>query len=243
MLVAVFILVVGIWIANRLLIAIRRVMQRRETDASVQTFLMSLLNIVLKMFVVVIVLATVGVQMTSIVAVLGAIALAVGMALSGTLQNFAGGVVIMVFKPFQVGDVIETTAGDVGTVKRIMIFTTEIQTYDNEIIFLPNGPLSNGIITNLSRAGVRRTDLTINVAYGCNIDVVRRVILQIMENQKLILKKPLSVVYITTLGPTGVTVAVRYWTRYKNSFDVRTAVLEAIYRELPNHKVKFVGTK
>ncbi len=242
LLAAVFILVVGMWIVNRIIMAIRRVMQRRGTEASVQSFLISFLNILLKLFVFVIVLATAGVHMTSIIAVLGAGALAVGMALSGTLQNFAGGVVIMIFKPFKVGDVIEATNDDVGTVQRITIFTTEIQTFDNQILFLPNGPLANGAITNLSRAGVRRTDLVINLTYGCNVDVARKMILKILTDDSRVLKKPMPIVYITALTTTGVSVAIRYWTRYKNAFDVRADILEQMYDKLPRKKISFVGT-
>ncbi len=243
LLIAVFILVVGMWIVNRIILAINRVMKSRGTEASVQTFLMSLLNIILKLFVVVIVLATVGVHMTSIVAVLGAAALAVGMALSGTLQNFAGGVVIMLFKPFKVGDVIEATADEVGTVQRIMIFTTEIRTFDNQIIFLPNGTLANGAITNLSRAGVRRVDLSLNIAYGADMDTVRRVVLKILSENKCILRRPNPMVYITALVPTGITVGLRYWVRYKDAFDARASILEQIYQALPKQKIKFVGAK
>ena len=156
---ALLILMVGLWLSKKLLNTIKRGIEHRKLEASLSSFLLSFLNILFKVFVVVICLTTVGVQMTSIVAVLGAASLAVGMALSGTLQNFAGGIVILLFKPFKVGDTIETATGKTGVVKKIMIFTTELHTFDNQVIFLPNGALANGEITNLSQAKNRRSDI------------------------------------------------------------------------------------
>ncbi|MBQ7185609.1 MAG: mechanosensitive ion channel, partial [Alphaproteobacteria bacterium] len=149
LLAAVLVLVGGMWIAKRLSNSFKRLLLKRNLEASLVSFLSSFINIVLRIFVVIISLTTVGVQMTSIVAVLGAASLAIGMALSGTMQNFAGGIIIMFLKPFKVGDVIEA-GGKVGTVKKIMIFTTEIHTFDNQVVLLPNGTLANGQITNLS---------------------------------------------------------------------------------------------
>lgn len=148
---AVLILIVGMWLANRITKVLKRVMEQRKMEGSLQSFFVSFVNILLKILVLIVVLTTVGVQMTSIIAILGAASLAVGMALSGTLQNVAGGIVILMFKPFKVGDVIEIGTGESGVVKKIMIFTTEVQTFDNQIVFFPNSSLSNGVITNLSR--------------------------------------------------------------------------------------------
>ena len=163
-LIAILIFGAGMWLANRITHSLKAIMDRRKFDASLQSFLGSFVNILLKVFVFIIVLTTVGVQMTSIVAVLGAASLAIGLAVQGPLQNFAGGVIILMLKPFRVGDTIETASGKIGVVKKIMMFTTELHTFDNQVLFLPNGALANGIITNMSKGGDRRTDLDINIS-------------------------------------------------------------------------------
>lgn len=236
---AIGIFVAGIWIANRLTDALRRVMERRHVEASLRTFMVSFINIVIKIFVVVIVLATVGVQMTSIIAVLGAASLAVGMALSGTLQNLAGGIVILLFKPFRVGDTIETASGKSGVVQRIMIFTTELRTFDNQTIYLPNGALSNGVITNLSRGKMRRSDMTLSIAYGDKIDVARRVILDILGRDQRVAADPAPTVFINSLGDSAIQLTVRFWVPYADMAIVTADVMEQIYTTFPKKKLRF----
>ena len=214
-------------------------MERKKFDASLSSFLLSFLNIAFKVFVVVICLTTVGVQMTSIVAVLGAASLAIGMALSGTLQNFAGGIVLLVFKPFKVGDAIETQSGKSGTVKKIMIFTTELHTFDNKVIFLPNGALANGEITNLSQAKNRRSDIKITVSYGDDIALVRRVVLGILDKDTRVLKNPEPLVFISSLAEKGVEIIVRYWADYGDVYDTNIELIEEIYKALPKKKISF----
>lgn len=236
---AVAILIFGIWLSNRLMRSLRKLMERKKFDASLSSFLLSFLNIAFKVFVVVICLTTVGVQMTSIVAVLGAASLAIGMALSGTLQNFAGGIVLLVFKPFKVGDAIETQSGKSGTVKKIMIFTTELHTFDNKVIFLPNGALANGEITNLSQAKNRRSDIKITVSYGDDIALVRRVVLGILNKDTRVLKNPEPLVFINSLAEKGVEIIVRYWADYGDVYDTNIELIEEIYKALPKKKISF----
>lgn len=236
---AVAILIFGIWLSNRLMRSLRKLMERKKFDASLSSFLLSFLNIAFKVFVVVICLTTVGVQMTSIVAVLGAASLAIGMALSGTLQNFAGGIVLLVFKPFKVGDAIETQSGKSGTVKKIMIFTTELHTFDNKVIFLPNGALANGEITNLSQARNRRSDIKITVSYGDDIALVRRVVLGILDKDTRVLKNPEPLVFINSLAEKGVEIIVRYWADYGDVYDTNIELIEEIYKALPKKKISF----
>ncbi|MFQ6744615.1 MAG: mechanosensitive ion channel family protein [Alphaproteobacteria bacterium] len=236
---AVAILIFGIWLSNRLMRSLRKLMERKKFDASLSSFLLSFLNIAFKVFVVVICLTTVGVQMTSIVAVLGAASLAIGMALSGTLQNFAGGIVLLVFKPFKVGDAIETQSGKSGTVKKIMIFTTELHTFDNKVIFLPNGALANGEITNLSQAKNRRSDIKITVSYGDDIALVRRVVLGILDKDTRVLKNPEPLVFINSLAEKGVEIIVRYWADYGDVYDTNIELIEEIYKALPKKKISF----
>ena len=239
LLTALIIWGVGMWLARRVLRSVKRVMDRREVDESLKIFLLSFLNIAVKAFVLIIVLATVGVQMTSIIAVLGAASLAVGMALSGTLQNFAGGIVIMVFKPFRVGDTIETATGKTGVVKRIMIFTTELHTFDNQVVFMPNGALANGEITNLSHGSVRRSDLPVSIAYGDSIDNARKVILAILAKEKRVVNKPEPVVILSSLGDSSVNLTVRFWVKYSDMAATNVDLLEQIYETLPKKKLNF----
>lgn len=239
LLVAILILIGGMWISNRITHSFKRMMERRKFDASLQSFLGSFLNILLKIFVFVIVLTTVGVQMTSIVAVLGAASLAVGMAVQGTLQNFAGGIVILMFKPFRVGDTIETASGKIGIVKKIMIFTTELHTFDNQVVFLPNGALANGIITNLSDGKNRRTDLNISISYGDNIDTARKAILEVLKKDKRVLKTPEPAVIVSDLADSSVVLTVRFWTSYADMFATHADIMEQLYVALPKKKVHF----
>ena len=239
LLVAILIFIVGMWLANKITRSFKRMMEMRNFDVSLQSFLGSFINILLKIFVFIIVLTTVGIQMTSIVAVLGAASLAVGLALQGTLQNFAGGIVILLFKPFRVGDTIETASGKIGVVKKIMIFTTELHTFDNQVVFLPNGALANGIITNLSDGKNRRTDLQINISYGDSIDVARRAIMDVLKKDKRILKTPAPVVMVSSLADSSVVLSVRFWTSYADMFTVTADINEKLYAALPKHKVHF----
>ena len=240
LLAALVIMMVGFWLAKRLMMTIKRGMERRNVEASLASFLLSFLNIVFKVLVVIVCLTTVGVQMTSIVAVLGAASLAVGMALSGTLQNFAGGVVILFFKPFKVGDTIEIANGRAGVVKKIMIFTTELHTFDNQVVFVPNGALANGEITNLSLGEVRRTDINISIAYGDKVSDARKVILDILKKDKRVLMKPAEPqVILNNLGDSGVELTVRYWARYEDAYGSSLELREKIYEALPKKKISF----
>ena len=239
LLVAILIFSFGIWLSNRITRSFKKMMQLRDFDPSLQSFLGSFINILLKVFVFIIVLTTVGVQMTSIVAVLGAASLAVGLSLQGTLQNFAGGIIILLFKPFRVDDIIETASGKVGVVKKIMIFTTELHTFDNQVVFLPNGALANGIITNLSDGKNRRTDLPISISYGDDVDKARAAILAVLKKDKRILKTPAPVVFVSNLADSSVVLTVRFWTHYADMLTVAADINEQLYMTLPKKKIHF----
>ena len=236
---AIAILSVGMWIAKRITKSIKFAMEKRALEPSLISFTSSFVNILLRIFVIIIVLTTVGVQMTSIVAVLGAGALAVGMALSGTLQNFAGGIIILFLKPFKVGDVIQTASGRSGTVKKIMIFTTELHTFDNQVVFIPNGPLANGEIINLSDRAARRAEIKIAISYGDDVDVARRAILAVLAKDKRIAKSPEPSVFVSDLGDSAVVLTVWFWTKYADWFASMGDIREALYKELPRKKIHF----
>lgn len=236
---AVLIWIIGFWLVKKLVASISFGMNARKVDASLASFLTSFLSVTLKVFVVIIILTTLGVQMTSIVAVLGAASLAVGMALSGTLQNVAGGMIILLFKPFRVGDVIITSDGKSGVVKKIMIFTTQMNTFDNQVLFLPNGALSNGVITNLSMGKNRRTDLAVGISYGDDVEKARKLVLKILAKDKRVLKDPAPTVFLSSLDDSAVTINIRYWTAFNDLYPTQADVLETIYAEFPKNKLNF----
>ena len=231
--------IIGFWVVKKIVASISFAMKKHEVEPSLASFMQSFLSITLKVFVFIIILTTLGVQMTSIVAVLGAASLAVGMALSGTLQNVAGGMVILLFKPFRVGDAIVTADGKTGIVKKIMIFTTELHTFDNQVLYLPNGALSNGVITNLSQGKNRRTDLTVGISYGDDVERARKTALKILSKDKRVLKKPEPEIILTSLDDSSVTLIIRYWTTFEDLLPAKAEILEAIYREFPKNKLNF----
>jgi small conductance mechanosensitive channel len=239
LLLAVAILVVGLWLVKNITKSFRRIMIARSVDPSLLSFLTSLLNIILKILVVIIVLTTVGIEMTSIVAILGAASLAIGMALSGTLQNFAGGVVILLFKPFKVGDFIETQSGYSGSVEDIYIFTTRLKTLDSRTIYLPNGGLSNGVIVNYNQEGVRRIDMTFGISYGDSVSKAKEVLSDMLANDKRVLQKPEPVVCLSALGDSSVNILVRFWVGVNDFLTVQYDLNEKVYSEFGKHGLTF----
>ena len=236
---AIAIWVIGFWIVKKVVASISYGMKLHKVDPSLATFTMSFLSITMKAFVIIIILTTLGVQMTSIVAVLGAASLAVGMALSGMLQNVAGGIVILLFKPFRVGDAIVTSDGTSGIIKKIMIFTTQMNTFDNQVLFLPNGALANGVITNLSQGEKRRTDLNVAISYGDDVEHARELALKILKKDKRVLKDPKPEVFLASLDDSAVTITVRYWTTFGDLLPTKADVIETIYKEFPKNKLHF----
>lgn len=239
LLAAIAIWIVGFWVVKKIIASVAFGMRKHKVEPSLATFTLSFLSITLKVFVFIIILTTLGVQMTSIVAVLGAASLAVGMALSGMLQNVAGGIVILLFKPFRVGDAITTAAGNVGIVKKIMIFTTQLNTFDNQVLFLPNGALANGVITNLTMGEKRRTDLSVAISYGDDVERARELAIKILKKDKRVLKDPMPEVFLSSLDDSAVTINVRYWTTFEDLLPTKADVLENIYKEFPKNKLNF----
>ncbi|MGL5771813.1 MAG: mechanosensitive ion channel family protein, partial [Bacteroidales bacterium] len=188
-LAAIIIYFVGKWIINRIKFISRKVMEKREVDHSLRSFLLNLINITLTILLFVIIIGVLGVETTSMAALLASAGVGIGMAMSGTLQNFAGGVIILLLKPYKVGDFIEAQ-GQLGTVREILIFNTVLNTIDNKVIYIPNGSLSSGIINNYSQSGIRRVDLKFGFAYGDSYDEARKMILGFLEGDDRILTTP-----------------------------------------------------
>ncbi|MEG3753247.1 mechanosensitive ion channel family protein [Psychromonas arctica] len=230
---AIVVWIVGSWIIKLLLSGLDKIMTKSKVDASLKPFLHSLTGMILKVMLGITVLGMLGIEMTSFVAILAAAGLAVGMALSGTLQNFAGGVMILLFKPFKVGDFIDAQ-GHAGTVREIQIFNTILKTGDNKTIILPNGGLSTGSMTNFSTEEKRRVDWTIGIAYGDDIDKARAVIKQMCDADTRILKDPEVVIVVSALADSSVNFTVRAWVQAPDYWGVFFDMNENVYKTFAN---------
>jgi small conductance mechanosensitive channel len=206
--VALALLFLGLWLIKKVVSTLQTRLSKRSFDISLQKFLLSLLSWTLKIMLFISVLGQLGIQSTSFVAVLGAAGLAVGLALQGSLANLAGGVLIMIFRPFKVGDLIETQA-ITGHVKLIDIFTTKILTNDHKLVIIPNGALSNGNITNLSAEGTLKLNLFITVPHDTDLKFLRQKTMEILESQEKVLKNPQPHIDIKALGEKGIDIIVR----------------------------------
>lgn len=207
---AVFMLVIGIYVirlTNRL---VRKFFKKKDYDPSLETFLQSLISIGLKIILFVLVITQLGVQSSSLVAIIGAAGLAIGLALQGSLSNFAGGVLILLFKPFKIGDFISAQGID-GTVKEISIFTTKVKTFGNQIAIIPNGQLSNNNIINYNAEDTRRDKIDIGIGYGSNIKKAKDIMLDICSKNENILKEPAPEVYVGALADSSVNLTLRFW--------------------------------
>jgi small conductance mechanosensitive channel len=226
---AILILLIGWFVAKGVRTIIRRLMAKAHIDGTLTSFISSLVYMIVMAFVIIAALGQLGVQTASFVAVIGAAGLAVGLALQGSLSNFAAGVLMIIFKPFKAGDYIEG-AGVAGTVEELGIFTTHLKSPDNKAIIVPNGKLSGDNIINYNANPTRRLDLVIRVGYGDDIDKVKRILAQIVASDDRIMKEPAVAIGVTALGVTGVEFAVRLWVRTTDFGDVQFAVLENIKR-------------
>jgi len=229
-LLAIATLIIGLWLIRKLSRMLRRVFEKRSFDKSLQTFLVSFVGITLKILLVISVTTMVGVQMTSFIALLGAAGLAFGMALSGTLQNFAGGVMILVLKPFKVGDFIEAQ-GFAGSVKEIQIFHTILNTPDKKQIVIPNGGLSTGALINYSAEPIRRVDWTFGIGYADDIDKAKAIIGQVITSDERALKDPEPFFGVISLGDSSVNIVARVWVEAANYWPLFFAMNEAVKKE------------
>ncbi|MDU0113321.1 mechanosensitive ion channel [Psychrosphaera aquimarina] len=228
-LAALAVLFVGSWIIKGIMKSVQMALDKGSIDPSLKPFLLSMLGMLLKVMLVISALGMLGIEMTSFIAILGAAGLAVGMALSGTLQNFAGGVMILLFKPFKVGNVIEAQ-GYVGTVSQIQIFNTILKTPDNKTIIIPNGGLSTSSMINYSTEEKRRVDWTIGVAYGDDLDKARQVIKQLADADDRILKDPEVFIAVSQLADSSVNFAVRAWVKAPDYWGVYFDMNENVYK-------------
>ncbi|MBW2641291.1 MAG: mechanosensitive ion channel, partial [Deltaproteobacteria bacterium] len=224
---AVVVFVVGRWIAKGLTKFAENVMNKRQVDPTILSFVANMTYIALLVFVVLAALGQLGIQTTSFIAIIGAAGLAIGLALQGSLANFAAGFLMIIFRPFKVGDFIEG-AGVAGTVEVIQIFTTQLNTPDNKTVIIPNAALTAGNITNYSAKGTRRVDLVFGIGYGDDIDHAKKVIMDVLAREERILKDPATTIGVVELADSSVNFAVRPWVTADDYWNVYFNLTENI---------------
>jgi small conductance mechanosensitive channel len=224
---AIIFYVVGRFIVNKLVKGFKRVLEKRDDNPSLNNFLVGVVKVILNVTLFIGVATTIGVEFASFVAILGAAGLAIGLALQGSLSNFAGGVLILLFKPFKVNDVI-VAQGHTGVVRKIDILYTHMTTFDNKEIIIPNGSLANNDIVNMNTQENRRADLTVGVAYGTDIKKARQIILDVFDKDERALKDPAPVVYLTNFGDSSLDLSVRVWAKTSDVWPLYWDGMEAI---------------
>lgn len=210
LLMALAILFIGIYVVRFINRMVKKFFAKKDYDPALETFLQSFISIALKLILFVLVITQLGVQSSSLVAIVGAAGLAIGLALQGSLSNFAGGVLILVFKPFKVGDFISAQGLD-GTVREITIFYTKLTTFGNQVAIIPNGKLSNDNVVNYNMMPTRRDNIKVGIGYGSNIKAAKDILLQICADNENILKEPVPEVYVDGLGDSSVNLTLRFW--------------------------------
>ncbi len=238
LLLAIALAVIGRYAIKFINKLVARMLERRNVEPTVQSFLKSFVNISLITLLIIMVVGTLGVNTTSLAALLASAGLAVGMALSGNLQNLAGGLILLFFKPYKVGDFIEAQ-GVSGIVKAIQIFHTILTTTDNKELFIPNGALSSGNITNYTKNELRRVDFTISVEYGTEVEKVKQVTLGIIQEDSRIMQEPAPFIAIKELANSSVDFTLRVWTKASDYWNVFFDTNERIYAEYNKQGIKF----
>ena len=233
---ALVVLVIGLIIIRMIINAVRKAFEKKKFDVTLQRFLVSMIGILLKAALAITVIGMLGIQMTTFVAMLGAAGLAIGLALSGTLQNFAGGVILLILRPYRVGDFVEMQ-GHSGTVKEIQIFNTILTTPDNKTIIIPNSPISTGSMINYSTQPKRRVDFTIGIGYDDDIDKAREVILGVITKDERVHKDPEPFIAVSALADSSVNFVLRVWADSGDYWGVYFENLEAIKKALDANNI------
>lgn len=237
-LVAIIVFIVGRFLISMLNKFFAQILEKRKIDVTIKTFLKSLVNILLTLLLIVSVVGALGVNTTSFAALLASAGVAIGMALSGNLQNFAGGLIVLLFKPYKVGDWIEAQ-GVSGTVSEIQIFHTILTMADNKVVYIPNGNLSSGVVINYSRKETRRIEWVVGVDYGEDLAKVERVVRGLLDADARILKDPAPVVALNALSASSVDVTIRVWVAASDYWDVNFEVRKNIYNEFNKQNINF----
>lgn len=228
-LAALIIFIIGKLIVNWINRLFAKMLERRKVDASIQSFLKSIVNITLLVLLFLAVIGKLGIELTSFAALLASAGVAIGMALSGNLSNFAGGVIILVFRPYKVGDYIEASTGASGTVTDIQIFHTVLTTPDNRIVFAPNGAMSGAVVTNYSRKDTRRVDFSFGVEYGTDFELAKSTIMEVISKDSRILKDPAPFIELGALAESSVNITVRVWVNAADYWGVNFDMNKNVY--------------
>ena len=230
---------IGRWISRRLVKLVKLMMDKHEVTPSVRSFVASLLDVVSLIVILIMIISVLGIDTSSFIALFASAGVAIGMALSGTLQNFAGGVIILLFRPFKVGDFIEAQ-GVAGTVREIQIFNTLVATGDNKVILLPNGPVSTGIINNYSREDVRRVDMVFSISYGDDFEKAKEVLLRIINEDERILDKPSApAINLLELAASSIDISVKIWCKQSDYWSVKFDMNKKVYEIFPKEGLNF----
>ncbi len=243
-LAALVIYFVGAWAIRKIKAVIARIFEKKEADAAIASFVQSIVGIALTVLLLLLIIGAVGIDTTSIAALLAGGGVAIGLALNGTVQNFAGGLMLIIFKPFKAGDYIQAQ-GYEGTVTELNIVSTKLATTDNKCIIIPNGILSNGTINNFSQNNIRRLEWTVSVEYGSSIDETKKVLADILKNEERVLtvakdNAPADpMVALNTLSDSAIIFVMRAWVKTSDYWDVNFLTNEKIYNELPSNGIKF----
>ena len=237
-LVSILVFIIGRWIIKLIKNRLANGLLKKRADPTLHSFFSNLISFVLNFILIIFIISILGVNTSSLVALLASAGLAVGMALSGTLQNFAGGVVIILFRPFRVGDFI-SAQGQEGVVKEIQIFNTVVLTVDNKVVHIPNGILSTGVMTIYTKEETRRVDWTYSIAYGDDYDKAKSALLRLCGEDQRILKEPVPFVEISTLNTSSVDLKVRVWVKSADYWPVFFSMNEKVYKELPKEGLHF----
>ena len=233
---ALLVLVLGLWIVKLFIKGLKKMLSKRKIDPSLLSFIASFLGALLRILVVISVMGMAGIQMTSFIALLGAAGLAMGMALSGTLQNFAGGVIILIFRPFNVGDYIQAQ-GHAGIVREITIFTTHLNTVDNKVITLPNGPLATNDMVNYTKEETRRIDWTFGIAYGDQLDDFKRALNDFIKEDQRIFTEPDPFIGLAELADSSVNLTVRVWAKTSDYWNIFFEMNEKVYTRFADYNL------
>lgn len=219
LLLAIIVWIIGAWIIRRIVNLVDLAMTKKKVEVTLHQFLLSFINILFKAILIIIFASMIGVETASLIAMLGAAGLAVGLALQGSLANFAGGILILFFKPFKAGDVIDAQ-GYIGTVQEIQIFNTILRTLDNQRVIIPNGLLSNGCVKNLFIEKTRRVDMTFGISYGDDVLVAKAVLQEVMDADDRVLKEPSVDIFVSAHADSSVNFVVRPWVASENYWPV-----------------------
>ena len=230
---------VGRWVLKRVVNLLKRIMEKHIDNVSVRGFIVSIIDVVVMILLILMIIGVLGIDTSSFIAIFASAGVAIGMALSGTLQNFAGGVMILLFRPFKVGDFIEAQ-GVSGSVKEIQIFNTVVHTGDNKVILLPNGPVSTGIINNYSRAPLRRVDFTFSISYGDDFEKAKKVLLALVAEDKRVLSEPAApFVELGALAASSIDITVRLWCKQEDYWGIKFDLNKRVYETFPKEGLNF----